>query len=153
MIQTQVLKRIKRSHWMALERQLKRAYSEGVEEGRARARGAGRRGRTIRGDATVDGLLRLGTSHYPDIEGREAVRAFLDATAGFIDDLDSCVRAELAPEPRPLEHFWRAADAVVGPFPEMAVELARSVGAHLDLAVEEGLAERRDGGERSVWLL
>jgi glyoxylase-like metal-dependent hydrolase (beta-lactamase superfamily II) len=107
---------------------------------------------------TVERLLalapvRLGTSHYPDIEGREAVRAFLDATAGFIDDLDSCVRAELAPEPLPLEHFWRAADAVVGPFPEMAVELARSVGAHLDLAVEEGLAERRDGGERSVWLL
>jgi hypothetical protein len=64
MTQNQVLKRIRQSHWRSLERQLKRAYQEGVEEGRARARGAGRRGRTIRGDATVAGLTRLIERHF-----------------------------------------------------------------------------------------
>ena len=39
------------------------------------------------------------------------------------------------------------AQAAVGPFREMAVELARSVGAHLELAVEEERARfgQRDG--------
>jgi len=83
---------------------------------------------------------RLGTSHYAPVEGDAAVAAFLDASAGFVDDLDVAVAAELATEPQPLEHFWRAADAAVGPFSEMAVELARSVGAHLDEAVEQGRA-------------
>jgi glyoxylase-like metal-dependent hydrolase (beta-lactamase superfamily II) len=84
--------------------------------------------------------VRLGTSHYAPIEGDAAVTAFLGESAAFIDDLDSAVGAQLTAEPRPLEHFWRAADAAVGPFTEMAVELARSVGAHLDNAVDEGRA-------------
>ncbi len=90
---------------------------------------------------------RLGTSHYAPIEGRAAVEAFLDETESFVNDLDACVRAELGPEPKPLEAYWRAADAALGPFREMSVELARSVGAHLDLATEEGLARvgERDG--------
>jgi glyoxylase-like metal-dependent hydrolase (beta-lactamase superfamily II) len=98
------------------------------------------------------GPARLGTSHYAPIEGDAAVTAFLDETAGFVDDLDAAVRADLGPEPQPLEHYWRAADAAVGPFSEMAVELARSVAAHLDLAVDEGRAirtQRSDG--LTVW--
>jgi glyoxylase-like metal-dependent hydrolase (beta-lactamase superfamily II) len=87
---------------------------------------------------------RLGTSHYAPIEGKRAVEDFLDETAGFVDELEACVRSELGPEARPLEHFWRAADSALGPFPEMAVELARSVGAHLDLAVSDGSAARRE---------
>jgi glyoxylase-like metal-dependent hydrolase (beta-lactamase superfamily II) len=51
---------------------------------------------------------RLGTSHYAPVEGASAVGAFLDASAGFVDDLDAAVRAELGPSPKPLEHFWRA---------------------------------------------
>ncbi len=95
---------------------------------------------------------RLGTSHYAPIEGETAVTAFLDASAGFVDDLDAAVRAELGPQPRPLEHYWRAADAAVGPFSEMAVELARSVGAHLDHAVDEGQAARaQDAAGRPAW--
>jgi hypothetical protein len=43
---------------------VKQAYQAGVEEGRARARGSGRRGRTIRGDATVEGLLRIIERHF-----------------------------------------------------------------------------------------
>lgn len=85
---------------------------------------------------------RLGTSHYAPTEGDAAVGAFLDASAGFVDDLEAAVDAELGPKPLPLEHYWRAADAAVGPFSEMAVELARSVGAHLDHAVDEGRAVR-----------
>jgi glyoxylase-like metal-dependent hydrolase (beta-lactamase superfamily II) len=102
--------------------------------------------------ATVERLRalrpeRLGTSHYAPIAGRAAVDAFLDGTTGFVDELDACVRAELGPEPKPLEAYWRAADGAVGPFREMAVELARSVGAHLELAVDEGAARatERDG--------
>jgi glyoxylase-like metal-dependent hydrolase (beta-lactamase superfamily II) len=94
---------------------------------------------------------RLGTSHYAPVEGRAAVDAFLDASSGFVDDLDACLRAQLGPEPKPLEAYWRAADAGMGPFREMAVELARSVGAHLDLAVDEGRAVRGERGGLPVW--
>jgi hypothetical protein len=64
MTQTQVLKRIQRSHWRALERHVKRAYQEGVEAGLARAHGSQRRGRTVRADATVEGLIRLIEDHF-----------------------------------------------------------------------------------------
>jgi glyoxylase-like metal-dependent hydrolase (beta-lactamase superfamily II) len=94
---------------------------------------------------------RLGTSHYAPVEGRLAVDSFLDATAGFVDVLDECVRAELRPEPRPLADFWRVADATVGPFPEMAVELSRSVAAHLDLAVADGVAAMADRDGLATW--
>ena len=95
---------------------------------------------------------RLGTSHYAAVEGDTAVTAFLDASAAFVDDLDAAVTAELAAAPQPLEHFWRAADAALGPFTEMAVELARSVGAHLDHAVAEGRAVPSvDAQGRQVW--
>jgi glyoxylase-like metal-dependent hydrolase (beta-lactamase superfamily II) len=107
--------------------------------------------------ATIDRLcelrpVRLGTSHYAPTEGEAAVTAFLDASAAFVADLDAAVGAELGAEPQPLEHYWRAADAALGPFEEMAVELARSVGAHLDHAVDEGRAVRtEDASGRAVW--
>ena len=95
---------------------------------------------------------RLGTSHYAPIEGEAAVTAFLGESAGFVDDLDAAVQAELGPEPLPLEAYWRAADAALGPFTEMAVELARSVGAHLDHAVDEGRAVRKQTADgRAAW--
>jgi glyoxylase-like metal-dependent hydrolase (beta-lactamase superfamily II) len=106
---------------------------------------------------TIDRLrelrpAQLGTSHYAPVEGDRAVAAFLDESARFVDDLEAAVRAELGPEPRPLEHYWRAADAAVGPFVEMAVELARSVAAHLDAAVDAGRAVRTQGADgRSAW--
>jgi hypothetical protein len=106
--------------------------------------------------ATVERLRelapeRLGTSHYAPVEGRRAVDGFLDATASFVDDLDACLDAELGPVQRPLAHYWRAADAAVGPFREMGVELARSVGAHLELAVEEGRAVHGNGPDGPTW--
>jgi hypothetical protein len=64
MTQAQAMKKLKRSHWRSLERLLKRSYEEGVEAGLARAHGGGRRGRTIRGDATVEGLVRQIERHF-----------------------------------------------------------------------------------------
>lgn len=64
MTQAQVLKKLKRTHWRAMEQLLKRAYQEGFEAGLARAHGLGRRGRTIRGDATVEGLVRRIERHF-----------------------------------------------------------------------------------------
>ncbi len=99
------------------------------------------------------GPERLGTSHYAPIEGRQAVDSFLGASSAFVDDLDACVCGELDARPRGLAELWRAADAAVGPFPEMAVELARSVGAHLDFAVERGIARRREEeGRVTAWV-
>lgn len=64
MTQSAALKKLKRSHWNSIERLLRRAYQEGLDAGVARARGLGRRGRTIRGDATVDGLVRRIQRHF-----------------------------------------------------------------------------------------
>ena len=57
MTQGQTVRNLKRRLGRALDGLLKQAYQEGLEAGVARARGQGRRGRTIRADATVDGLL------------------------------------------------------------------------------------------------
>jgi len=62
--QAQVLKKLQRSHGRSLQQLLKRAYREGYEAGLARAHGQGRRGRTIRADATAEGLVRLIEAHF-----------------------------------------------------------------------------------------
>jgi hypothetical protein len=55
---------MRRTHWRALERLVKQAYQEGFEAGLARAHGQARRGRTIRGDATVSGLVDRIERHF-----------------------------------------------------------------------------------------
>ena len=64
MTQTQTLKKLQRAHWRTLSSHLKRSYQEGYEAGLTRAHGQGRRGRTIRGDCTVNGLVRLIERHF-----------------------------------------------------------------------------------------
>ncbi len=64
MTQAQLLRRMKRAHWRGLERLVRRAYQEGLEAGLARAHGQRRRGRTIRGDATVAGLVAQVERHF-----------------------------------------------------------------------------------------
>ncbi len=64
MAQTQAVKKLHRAHMRSVQRLLKRAYQEGYEAGLKRAHGAGRRGRTIRGDATVEGLVRIIERHF-----------------------------------------------------------------------------------------
>ena len=64
MTQAQALKKLRRSHWRSLERLLRDAYQAGHEAGRTRAHGQSRRGRTIRADATVAGLVHLIERHF-----------------------------------------------------------------------------------------
>lgn len=64
MTQRQTLQRLRRAQWRTLERMLRSAYQDGFEAGLARARGQGRRGRSIRGDATVQGLVDRIGSHF-----------------------------------------------------------------------------------------
>lgn len=64
MTQAQTLKRLRRQHWRSLERFLRVAYQEGLAAGLTRAHGQSRRGRTIRDDATVEGLMRQIERHF-----------------------------------------------------------------------------------------
>jgi hypothetical protein len=64
MTQKQSLKRLKLRHWRTLSDLLRGAYQDGHEAGLARAHGQRRRGRTIRADATVDGLVRQIERHF-----------------------------------------------------------------------------------------
>ncbi len=64
MTQTATLKKLQRAHWTALSRLLRLAYREGWDAGLARAHGQGRRRRTIRADATVEGLVRRIEDHF-----------------------------------------------------------------------------------------
>ena len=64
MTQRQALERLRRKHWRSLERILRTAYQEGLAAGIARAHGQRRRGRTIRDDATVEGLTKLIERHF-----------------------------------------------------------------------------------------
>ena len=61
---TQSLKRAKRSHWRSLDRIVRQAYDAGYAAGEKRAHGARRRGRTIRADATVAGLVSIIERHF-----------------------------------------------------------------------------------------
>jgi hypothetical protein len=64
MTQTQVLRKLHRANWRQLRKLTRQAYQEGVDAGLSRAHGHGRRGRTIRGDATVAGLVRRIERHF-----------------------------------------------------------------------------------------
>ncbi len=64
MTQTQVLRNMQRRQWRSLRNMIRDSYQEGVRAGVARAHGQGRRGRTIRADATVEGLTALIERHF-----------------------------------------------------------------------------------------
>jgi hypothetical protein len=64
MRQNEVLREMRRRHWRALQQMLRVAYQQGLDQGRRRAHGQGRRGRTIRADATVEGLIRRIERHF-----------------------------------------------------------------------------------------
>jgi glyoxylase-like metal-dependent hydrolase (beta-lactamase superfamily II) len=95
----------------------------------------------------------LATTHFPPLEGSDA-SAFLDASAAFVEQLDAAVRAALGREPAPLAALLPLCDAAVGPFPQMGVELARSIGAHLEQLERSGWAERVEtAGAPPAWAL
>ena len=64
MTQKQLLSRMRRAQVKWLDRVTREVYREGFEAGLKRAHGLGRRGRTIRGDATVEGLVRRMERHF-----------------------------------------------------------------------------------------
>ena len=64
MSQTRTVRKLQRAHWRGLQKLIKHAYDDGYEAGLARAHGLGRRGRTIRGDATVAGLVERIGRHF-----------------------------------------------------------------------------------------
>ena len=64
MTQARTMDKLRRKHWRSLEKFYADAYQEGVAHGLARAHGQRRRGRTVRDDATVEGLVRLITRHF-----------------------------------------------------------------------------------------
>jgi glyoxylase-like metal-dependent hydrolase (beta-lactamase superfamily II) len=80
---------------------------------------------------------RLGTAHFPPLEG-EAVSEFLVQSRKLTDDLDAALDRELASGPRPISDLLPPAAAALGGYPEMEVELARSIGAHLDVRAATG---------------
>jgi hypothetical protein len=61
---SKVMSRLQREHWRALKGFFNEAYREGFEAGLARAGGTRRQGRTVRDDATVEGLVRLVEAHF-----------------------------------------------------------------------------------------
>ena len=64
MTQARTIAKLQRQWRRQLEHLLKQSYQEGVEAGLARAHGLGRRGRTIRADTKVEGLVRLIEQHF-----------------------------------------------------------------------------------------
>lgn len=95
---------------------------------------------------TVRGLAptRLETAHYPELTG-VAVDEFLATSEAFAADLDGIVRDQLDQGPRTVAAITEAAAAELGPFPEMGIELGRSVGAHLADLTESGAAREIEG--------
>ena len=61
---SETLKQARRSQWRSLEREVRKAWEAGFQAGEARAHGAGRRGLTIRADATVAGLVGIIEKHF-----------------------------------------------------------------------------------------
>jgi glyoxylase-like metal-dependent hydrolase (beta-lactamase superfamily II) len=84
---------------------------------------------TVRRLRSLDPDLLL-TAHWPVME-REAARAFLDDSLGFVARVRSAVQDAVR---RDLTELWpvtQAVDEELGPFPAFAHELAASVRAHL----------------------
>lgn len=77
------------------------------------------------------GAERLGTAHFPTMEG-EAIGEFLDRSRRLTDEVE--VEVESAPtiEGDPVAALLGPVAARLGGYPEMEVELARSIGAHLE---------------------
>lgn len=95
---------------------------------------------------------RLGTSHFPLLEDDEA-GAFLDRSTDFVAQLDAALLGALTRAPQTLAELLPVCDAEIGPFPAMGIELARSIGAHLEQLERAGSVERVErAGSPPAWL-
>lgn len=98
------------------------------------------------------GAQRLETAHYPPVEGA-AAEEFLDASYAFTEQLDESCAGHLTAQPRSLPELTSAIDAEIGPFSEMAVELSRSIHAHLSQMESQGKARQEDSpAGQATWV-
>jgi glyoxylase-like metal-dependent hydrolase (beta-lactamase superfamily II) len=93
---------------------------------------------------------RIGTAHFPPIEGDD-VEAFLDRCVEFTREVDRALDAELGASPQTLPALLAACAERLGGYPEMEVELSRSLGAHLEAMVEAGTVERVELDGLPAW--
>ncbi len=98
--------------------------------------------------ATIDrvrdlGAARLGTAHFPLLEGDDVV-AFLNLSRRFSDDLERAIDASGGGS-TPMPELLPATAAALGGWPEMEVELARSIGAHLDARKSQPTTDEEEG--------
>jgi len=93
---------------------------------------------------------RIGTTHFPPIEGDE-VEAFLDRCLGFTRELDRALDEALGDAPQGLPALLAACAERVGGYREMELELSRSLGAHLAARVEARAVERVELDGLPAW--
>lgn len=74
---------------------------------------------------------RLETSHFAPLEGTD-VGAFLELSRRFTDDLERSLEVQRAAGLDSLPGLLEPVGRDLGGYPEMEVELARSIGAHLE---------------------
>lgn len=70
------------------------------------------------------------TAHYP-VMGPAEARDFCDLSLGYVDAVESVVRAGLANDETRLSELTDRVDAQLGPFPEFMTEIAAGVRSHL----------------------
>ncbi len=99
--------------------------------------------RTTIGRLRELGAARLGTAHFPLLEGAEVGR-FLDLSGRFCDDLERAIEAA-GGVAVPMPELLPEVAATLGGWPEMEVELARSIGAHIEATNESTTTNGRRG--------
>ncbi len=77
------------------------------------------------------GAVRLGTAHFPTMESEE-IGEFLDRSRRLTDEVEAAIEAAPALDGDPVAALLGPVAERLGGYPEMEVELARSVGAHLE---------------------
>jgi glyoxylase-like metal-dependent hydrolase (beta-lactamase superfamily II) len=78
------------------------------------------------------GVERLGTAHFPLFEGA-AIGRFCDRSRELTDRIERAIDRQPALDGDPVAALLDPVARALGGYPEMEVELARSIGAHLEL--------------------
>lgn len=74
---------------------------------------------------------RLATGHYPLLEGKR-IKEFLQLSQRFTDDVELAIEQALAQGRTDERELLTAVAGALGHYPETELELARSIGAHLE---------------------
>jgi glyoxylase-like metal-dependent hydrolase (beta-lactamase superfamily II) len=74
---------------------------------------------------------RLCTAHFPVLEGADVAR-FLDRSERFVDELERALERAMVRGDESVAELLGPVAGQLGGYPEMEVELARSIVAHLE---------------------